>query len=56
MPGWQESTMGTRRWEDLPQNAHDYLKRIEEIAGVEVNMISTGAERNENIVLRHPFD
>jgi adenylosuccinate synthase len=56
MPGWQESTVGTRRWEDLPKNAHDYLKRIEEIAGVEVNMISTGAERNENIVLRHPFD
>jgi adenylosuccinate synthase len=56
LPGWQESTVGAGRWEDLPRNARDYLRRIEEIAGVAVDMISTGAERNENIVLRHPFD
>ncbi len=56
LPGWQESTVGAGRWEALPRNARAYLKRIEEIAGVPVDMISTGAERNENIVLRHPFD
>ena len=40
----------------LPEAARDYLGRIEEILGVPVDMISTGADRNQNIVIRHPFD
>lgn len=56
VPGWKESTMGVRRLEDLPQNARAYLKRIEEVTGAPVDIISTGPERNETMVLRHPFD
>ncbi len=56
MPGWQESTVGVRVYDDLPGSAQAYLKRIEEITGLPVDIISTGPERNETIVLRHPFD
>ncbi len=55
MPGWSESTVGLRDYEKLPDNAKAYLKRIEEIAEVPVDIISTGPDRNDNIVLRHPF-
>ncbi|HMK15031.1 MAG TPA: adenylosuccinate synthase [Burkholderiales bacterium] len=55
MPGWKESTVGLNRFEDLPSAAQNYLKRIEEICDVPIDMISTGAEREETIVLRHPF-
>lgn len=55
MPGWNESTFGIKRYEDLPVNARAYLKRIEEICGAEIAMISTGPDREETIVLRHPF-
>ncbi len=56
VPGWKESTAGIRRLEDLPANARNYLKRLEEICGVPVDMISTGPEREETIILRHPFE
>ncbi len=56
MPGWSESTVGLRDYEKLPDNAKAYLKRIEEIAEVPVDIISTGPDRNDNIVLRHPFE
>jgi adenylosuccinate synthase len=56
MPGWKESTVGVKRVEDLPANARAYLKRIEERVGVPVDIVSTGPDRNETIVLRHPFD
>ena len=56
VPGWSESTAGARNLEDLPTNARNYLKRLEEICGVPVDMISTGPERDETIILRHPFD
>ncbi|WP_018953107.1 adenylosuccinate synthase [Thioalkalivibrio sulfidiphilus] len=56
MPGWQESTLGVTRREDLPVNALRYLERIQEIIGVPVDMISTGPDRDQTIVLRHPFD
>ncbi|HEC12457.1 MAG TPA: adenylosuccinate synthase [Acidiferrobacteraceae bacterium] len=56
MPGWPESTAGVREYDKLPQNARDYLKRIEDITGVPVDIISTGAERDDTIILRHPFD
>ena len=55
MPGWQEITFGVKRWEDLPANARAYLKRLEELCGVPVDIVSTGPERDETIVLRHPF-
>jgi adenylosuccinate synthase len=56
LPGWQTSTIGISRREALPANAQRYLERIEELAGVPIDVISTGAERDQTIVLRHPFD
>lgn len=56
MPGWRESTVGLRSYDELPANAKAYLKRIEEVTGIPIDIISTGPERNETIVLRHPFD
>ncbi|NTV11018.1 MAG: adenylosuccinate synthase, partial [Zoogloea sp.] len=55
MPGWSQSTVGIKQYEDLPANARAYLRRIEELSGVPVDMISTGPDREETIVLRHPF-
>jgi len=53
--GWQQSTVGIRSWEDLPLNARRYLQRIEAITGAPIDMISTGPDRDETILLRHPF-
>ena len=55
MPGWQSSTVGVTQYSDLPSNARDYLARIEELAGVPVDIISTGPDREQTIVKRHPF-
>jgi adenylosuccinate synthase len=55
LPGWSESTVGIRRFEDLPRNARAYLERIEQTCGIGVDMISTGPDRDETIVRRHPF-
>ncbi|SFZ72571.1 adenylosuccinate synthase [Chitinimonas taiwanensis] len=56
LPGWSESTFGVKRFEDLPLNARNYLKRIEEVTGAPIDIISTGPDREETIVLRHPFN
>jgi adenylosuccinate synthase len=56
VPGWKTSTLGVRRLEDLPPNARHYLKRIEELTATRIDVVSTGAERDDTIVLRHPFD
>ena len=56
MPGWKESTFGVKSRDGLPQAALDYIKRIEDVTGVPVDIISTGPDRAETIVLRHPFD
>ena len=56
IPGWKGSTVGLTRFEQLPQEARHYLRRIEEICEVPVDMISTGADRAETIVRRHPFE
>jgi adenylosuccinate synthase len=56
MPGWSESTVGVKNLDDLPENARNYLKRLEEMVGVPVDIVSTGPERDETIVLNHPFD
>jgi adenylosuccinate synthase len=56
MPGWRESTVGIRSFEELPENARNYLARMQELAGVPVDIVSTGPDREQTIVLRHPFD
>ena len=56
MPGWTESTAGIRSFDALPGNAKAYIKRIEELIGVKVDIVSTGPERDETIILKHPFD
>ena len=56
MPGWSESTVGAKSVADLPANARAYIKRIEEVTGAPIDIISTGPDRNETIVLRHPFE
>jgi len=55
MPGWQQSTVGMQSLTALPSNALAYIKRIEQLTGVPVDMVSTGPDRKETIVLRHPF-
>lgn len=55
MPGWSESTFGAKSLEDLPTNAIAYIKRVEEVIGAPVDVISTGPDRLETITLRHPF-
>ncbi|MEO5655865.1 MAG: adenylosuccinate synthase [Nitrosospira sp.] len=55
MPGWTDSTVGIKNFNQLPPAAQRYLKRMEEVCEVPVDMISTGPDREETIVLRHPF-
>ena len=55
LPGWKTSTFGVNVLEKLPENARQYLKRIEAICAVPIDVISTGPDRDETIVLRHPF-
>ena len=55
LPGWKESTVGVKRFDALPKEAQAYLKRMESLCDVPVDMISTGPDREETIVLRHPF-
>ena len=55
-PGWSESTLGVQQFDKLPKNAQNYLRRIEELVGTRVALVSTGPDRNETIVLHHPFD
>jgi len=56
VPGWSGSTTGVSRMEDLPAEARNYLQRIEEFVETPIDIISTGPDRKETIVLRHPFD
>ena len=56
LPGWSESTVGKTSIEDLPQNARDFIAKIEEIVEAPVDIISTGPDRKETIILRHPFE
>lgn len=55
MPGWSGSTVGVTEFDKLPVEARRYLERIAEVCGVPVDLVSTGPDRNETIVLRHPF-
>jgi adenylosuccinate synthase len=56
MPGWSDNTFRVKRWEDLPLAAQNYLVRIQTLCQVPVDIISTGPERDETILRRHPFD
>ncbi len=55
MPGWSESTFGVKSLEQLPPNALAYIKRLEEVTGAPIDIISTGPDRVETIILRQPF-
>ena len=56
LPGWERSTVGVTDIDELPDNARAYLARIEELAGVPVDIISTGPDRAQTIIKRHPFE
>jgi adenylosuccinate synthase len=54
--GWKESTVGVKSFEDLPKTAQSYLRRLEVLVGAPIAIISTGPDRLETIVMKHPFD
>ncbi|TNF56709.1 MAG: adenylosuccinate synthase [Gammaproteobacteria bacterium] len=56
LPGWSESTVGATSLAALPENARRYLARIEELSGLPIDIVSTGPDRAQTIVKRHPFD
>ena len=56
VPGWSESTLGAKTLEELPQAARDYIQKIEDVVEAPIDIISTGPDRVETIVLRHPFE
>jgi adenylosuccinate synthase len=55
-PGWRQSTFGVRDWGRLPEAARRYLTRLSEVTGVPIAMISTGPDREQTILMRHPFN
>ncbi len=55
MPGWSDNTFGVTTFDGLPEAAQNYIKRLEEITGVPMDIISTGPDRNETMILRNPF-
>ena len=55
LPGWSESTVGLKSLDALPDAARAYIKRVEELVGAPIDIISTGPDREETIVLCHPF-
>ena len=56
VPGWKASTVDIKKYEELPLAAREYLERIEALAGVPVDIISTGPDREQTIIKQHPFD
>jgi adenylosuccinate synthase len=55
IPGWSESTAGARSWAELPAPAIKYIRRIEELIGCPVALVSTSPEREDTILVRDPF-
>ena len=55
LPGWRDSTVGLKSLDALPETARAYIVRIEELVGAPIDIISTGPDREETILLRHPF-
>jgi adenylosuccinate synthase len=56
LPGWTASTVGLASVEDLPPAARRYLQRLQDLVGAPVDIVSTGPDRRETIISRHPFD
>ena len=56
VPGWSESTFGAQSYDALPANAKSYIKRLEEAVGAPIDIISTGPDRKQTIILRNPFE
>jgi adenylosuccinate synthase len=56
MPGWAGSTAGARSWVDLPAEAIKYVRRVEELIGAPVALLSTSPEREDTILVRNPFE
>ncbi|MGE5167873.1 MAG: adenylosuccinate synthase, partial [Deltaproteobacteria bacterium] len=54
-PGWEESTCGIREWDKLPPAARAYLRAVEELAGTHIALVATGADRDDTIALKDPF-
>ncbi len=55
LPGWSESTAGLTSYDQLPANARRYIERFAEVAGAPIDIVSTGPDRDETILIRHPF-
>jgi adenylosuccinate synthase len=55
MPGWKSDISGIRNFADLPENARNYVKRLEELAGCQIVMVSVGPRRDQTISIRNPF-
>ena len=53
--GWRESTRGARSWADLPATAIKYIRRLEELIGAPVALLSTSPERDDTVLVRDPF-
>jgi adenylosuccinate synthase len=56
VPGWSGSTVGATTFDALPAQARDYLETIERLSGLPIDLVSTGPDRVETLVRRHPFD
>ena len=56
MPGWKTSTIGTHSFEDLPSEAQNYIRKIEELSQIPVDILSTGPDRDETLILKNPFE
>jgi adenylosuccinate synthase len=55
MPGWEGTTAGVKKWDELPVNAQKYLRRMEALVGTPIALVSTGPDREETILVQHPF-
>ena len=55
LEGWKDSTQGARLWNDLPAEAIKYVKRLEELTGITVSLLSTSPEREDTILVKDPF-
>ncbi|HEY5975425.1 MAG TPA: adenylosuccinate synthetase, partial [Geobacteraceae bacterium] len=55
MPGWKSDICGIRTFTDLPENARNYVKRLEELAGCPIVLVSVGPRRDQTISIRNPF-
>ncbi len=55
LPGWKQSSAGVTRYEDLPAAAQSYLERLQQLVGVPIDIVSTGPDRDQTIIKKHPF-